>query len=170
MYTGNPSTNPIDAFRVEWGDTDEFFVILQDSEYQYVIDKYNTDSKRSKQIGMAMLAKLALTGVRERVGQEERFGQDAFNNFYKFVKDKITNPSFGNILPLIYAGGTNRCETASIATDKTLVDLPFFRGQSSGVADWQESRSFLLNGEIIEPSEKVTNYPEYYDLGDIDEV
>lgn len=160
MYTGNPSTNPIDALRVEWGDTDDFFLILQNSEYQYVLDKYTSTTQQSKQIGLMMLAKLALTSVRERVGQEERFGQDAFNNFYKLLKDKVTNPAFGNLTPLIYAGGTNRCETAAIATDQTLIDSPFFRGQSSGVADWQKSRNYFPVGHIVEPSEKVTDYPE----------
>ena len=153
MYTGNPSTNPIDALRLKWGDTDDYITILQNSEYQYLIDKFpNKTRKQELEAGKLLLSKLAHTSLRERVGQEERFGQEVFNNFYKLIKDELSNPSFGNVLPLIYCGGVNRCETAEIATDTTLIDSPFFRGQQSGIPDWKGYREFLPN-QVIEPEE-----------------
>ena len=40
--------------------------------------------------------------------QEERSGQDAFNNYYKLLEKKLKDPSFGFLAPIAYFGGTYR--------------------------------------------------------------
>lgn len=154
MYTGNPSTNPIDALRLEFGDTDDLVIWLTDNDYQYYIDRYTTNTKlRNREILLALLSKLAITGIRERSGAEERYGKDAFDNYFALIKEKLRNPALGNILPISYFGGVYREDKANIATDPRLVPQPFYRNQNDGRADWQGYREYKAFDKVVEPEE-----------------
>lgn len=70
LLTLDPLNNPIDALRLEFGDTDEFDQILTDESYQYFIDKYGKSKRAlSRHIGMCIRAVFAKEGFRQRVGQ-----------------------------------------------------------------------------------------------------
>lgn len=154
MYTGNPSTNPIDALRLEFGDTDDLVIWLTDNDYQYYIDKYPTNERvRNREISLAMINKLALTGIRERSGAEERYGKEAFDNFFLAFKERIRNPALGNMLPISYFGGVYREDKADRATNVDLIQQPFYRGQDDERADWQTYRQYRTLDTVIEPEE-----------------
>ena len=89
MYTGNPLENIIDALRLEFGDIDPDFPRISDASYEYYLGQYEDRPKRlRREIGMALLAALT-SGVRERSGQEERYGSEEFNNYLKWLEKKL---------------------------------------------------------------------------------
>ncbi|MEG0407477.1 MAG: hypothetical protein RR623_01265 [Bacilli bacterium] len=141
--------------RLEYGDTDEYFYVLQDSEYKILVNKYHCygDRKLSVEVGMTMLFKMSHTSIRERVGQEERYGKEAFDNFFKLLQKKLKDPTFGYLAPIAYFGGTYSCESEYYAKSPEFTWQPFYRGSHSGTPMWKGKRIYKVNGEIIEPYE-----------------
>lgn len=131
MYTGNPLENVIDALRLEFGDIDPDFPRISDQAYQYYLDNYSERPKRlRKEIGMAILASLT-AGVRERSGQEERYGSEEFSNYFKWLNKKINDQAFMGLCPLIYVGGVNREIVEYYENNPDFIDSTFFKGYSS---------------------------------------
>lgn len=141
--------------RLEWGDTDECFMILQDAEYSILINKYLSrgESSLSRNIGLAIASKLAFTSVRERVGQEERYGQEAFDNYYKLLEKKLKDPAFGMITPIAYFGGTYRDVSEYYATSPEFTWSGAYRGSETGQPMWKGHRIYKVNGTVVEPYE-----------------
>ena len=131
MYTNDPFNNLIDALRLEFGDIDPDFPRISNEAYQYYIDKYPTKPKRLKrEIAMAILAYLT-AGVRERSGQEERYGSEEFKNYKDFLEMKVADINFSGICPIIYVGGVDRETIEYYETHPDFVDSIFFRGYHS---------------------------------------
>ena len=154
MYTGNPQTNPIDALRLEFGDTDEFVCWLTDQDYQYYISTTTTTKELQRKIGQTILMRLARE-TRERSGQEERYGSEAFKNYKDAMMLKLKDPTFGSVNPIGYFGGISRDDMEANATDYEIVQQPFYEGQMDGKADWQTSRVYIANGNNIEPEDNI---------------
>lgn len=145
--------------RLEWGDTDEYFFILQDSDYARLIKRHYPNGYRSlsREVGQTIGFKMAHGAVRERVGQEERYGKEAFDAFMELLNKKLKDPSFGAIAPMAYFGGTYRDVTAYYATDPKFTWQPFYQGSETGVPTWRGHRIYKINGEVIEPYEGCQN-------------
>lgn len=141
--------------RLEWGDTDDCYMILQDAEYQMLINKYwcRGETGLARRVGLAIASKLAFSSVRERVGQEERYGQEAFDNYFKILQSKLKDPAFGNIAPIAYFGGTYRDVSEYYATDPQFTWSAAYRGSDTGQPMWKGQRIYKVNGEVIEPYE-----------------
>lgn len=140
--------------RLEWGDTDPEFMLLQDIEYQMLIKKYHKSSASlSRNTGMALAAKIAFTSVRERVGQEERYGQEAFDNYFKLLQKKLKDPAFGMIAPIAYFGGTYRDISEYYATSPDFTWSGAYRGSDTKQPMWKGQRIYKVNGQIVEPYE-----------------
>ena len=147
------------GLRLEFGDTDDYYMIFQDSEYEYFIKKYgNNDKRLSTQLTFGILNKLALTSVRERIGQEERFGNMAFDNYMKVLQSKLKDPAFGNIAPLSYYGGVYRDIAEYYDTDPSYTWQPYYQGSTTGYPTWKGLRIFGVNGNKIEPYENLNFY------------
>ena len=131
-YTGNPSTNPVDELRLLLGDLDPDFPWMEDSEYQYFLDK-NPTSVRAALVGAGQSILFALThNVRERTGQIEVYGSEAFNNYRAALKDLLSNPSGAlNINPIPFFGGISRISVAINKADGDVIPSPFYRGQTN---------------------------------------
>lgn len=144
--------------RLEWGDTDPEYTLLQDAEYQMLIKKYHSSSASlSRNTGLALAAKIAFTSVRERVGQEERYGQEAFDNYFKILQKKLKDPAFGMIAPIAYFGGTYRDVSEYYATSPEFTWSGAYRGSATGQPMWKGHRIFKMNGVTIEPYEDQGN-------------
>lgn len=143
--------------RLEWGDTDDEFLILQDAEYRILINKYHRrgESSLGRNVGLAIASKLAFSSVRERVGQEERYGQEAFDNYYKLLEKKLKDPAFGFIAPIAYFGGTYRDVAEYYATSPEFTWDAAYRGSETGQPMWRGRRIYKVNGEVIEPYENM---------------
>lgn len=143
--------------RLEWGDTDEEYVILQDAEYQILINKYwcRGESSLSRHVGLALASKMAWSSVRERVGQEERYGQEAFDNYFKILEKKLKDPAFGMMAPIAYFGGTYRDVSEYYATSPEFTWSAAYRGSDTGQPMWKGQRIYKVNGQIIEPYENL---------------
>lgn len=153
MYTGNPSTNPIDALRLEFGDTDEFVCWLTDQDYQYLIDTCETNSSLFRKVGQTILMRLARE-TRERSGQEEKYGSEAFKNYKEALLLKLKDPSMGLLAPISYFGGVSRDDMEVNATNDDIVQPPFYEGQMTGQANWQTYRVYR-NDNNIDPEENI---------------
>lgn len=131
MYTGNPLENIIDALRLEFGDIDPDFPRISDAAYEYYIGEYSHKPKRlRREIGMALLAALT-AGVRERSGQEERYGSEEFNNYLKWLERKLNNQAFMGLCPIIYVGGVNREIIEYYENNPDFIDATFFKGYTA---------------------------------------
>lgn len=137
----DPTNNPIHALRLEYGDLDEYDYILTDQSYQYFIDKYPlSPTVANKNIGMAILAKFAREGYRQRVGQEEAYLGERYKNYLDWIKQKIANPSLSGRVPAVYVGGVNREIIEKYENDLEFVDSTFFRGQQADRPSWLYKR------------------------------
>lgn len=149
-------TDLIVDLRLEYGDTDEYFLILQDSDYTRLIQKNHCYGMTglSRLVGTAIAMKMAHSAVRERVGNEERYGKEAFDAFMSLLTKKLKDPAFGSIAPLAYFGGTYRDVTEYYATNPEFSWQPFYRGSETKVPTWKGHRIYKVNGqEIVEPYE-----------------
>lgn len=151
----DPINNPIHALRLEFGDVDEYDYILSDQSYQYFIDKYPSSRVRSKYLGMAIRARFASEGYRQRVGQEEAYLGERYKNYTEWLKDKITNPMLNGNVPKVYVGGVVRETVADYETRMDLIDAVFYRGQGFRQPDWTTYRQFNCN-TVNDPEELKT--------------
>lgn len=154
----DPINNPIDALRLEFGDTDEYDYILSDQSYQYFINTYgNSPTLLRKRLGMAILAVFAKEGFRQRVGQEEAYLGERYRNYREWLKDKVTNPMLSGNIPKVYVGGVVRETVAEYENRLDLIDSYFYRGQGFRMPDWKYKREFFLN-TVTEPEEDSCRY------------
>ena len=137
----DPVNNPVHAIRLEYGDLDEYDYILSDKSYLYYIDKFhNSPAVASKSIGMAILAKFAREGYRQRVGQEEAYFSERYKNYLDWLKQKIMNPSLSGRVPTVYVGGVFMDAVEYYDRNPELVPSQFFRGQQSNTKTYLERR------------------------------
>ena len=137
----DPVNNPIHALRLEYGDLDEYDYILSDKSYLYYIAKFpNSPAVASKSIGMAILAKFAREGYRQRVGQEEAYFSERYKNYLDWLKQKIMNPSLSGRVPTVYVGGVFMDAVEYYDRNPELVPSQFFRGQQSNTKTYLERR------------------------------
>lgn len=148
----DPVNNPIHALRLEFGDTDEYDFILSDQSYQMFINQYPSARIRSKMIGMAIGAKLAQEGFRQRVGQEEAYLGERFANYMKWLKDKLTNPMLSGNVPKVYVGGIYRDTMAELETRMDLIQSTFYKGQGFRSPEWMTHREYYRNN-VVDPEE-----------------
>lgn len=138
----DPANNDIHAYRLEYGDMDEYDFILSDESYQYFINKFpDKPDVASKNIGMAILAKFARDGFRQRVGQEEAYLGERYKNYLDWLKQRISNPSLLGRAPIVYVGGVFIEAVDYYENNPELVDSVFFRGQHSERPEWLYKRN-----------------------------
>jgi hypothetical protein len=143
MYTGDPINNPIDALRLQVGDTDNDEVWLTDNDYLYYISIY-PDMKRQQALAasQAILFKLSRR-TRERAGQIEVYAGDAYNNYADALIRLVKDPAFSAVNPLSYFGGVYIEDVSNAFNDIDTVAPVFYRGQSEqpcihGELEWQD--------------------------------
>lgn len=143
----DPINNPIHALRLEYGDVDEYDYILSDQSYQYYMQMY-PDSPRmvSKSVGMAILAKFAREGYRQRVGQEEAYLGERYKNYLDWIKQKIVNPSLSGRLPMVYVGGVFLDYVEFYDNHPNMVDSQFFRGQQTDTKTYLRDKDNIRIG------------------------
>lgn len=137
----DPLSNPIHALRLEFGDLDKYDYILSDQSYQYYLDKYpDSPNIASKNVGMAILARFAREGYRQRVGQEEAYQGERYKNYLDWLKQKISNPALSGRVPAVYVGGVLRDTVEFYETNPEFMSSTFYRGQQEGVPKYLEDR------------------------------
>lgn len=139
----DPLNNEIDALRLEFGDVDEFDEFLSNESYQYFINTYGKSPRKLRvMIGNAILANLAINGFRQRVGQEDAYLGERFNNYLKWLKGKLTSPLLSGNTPNVYVGGVVRETVAEYELRRDLVDSTFYLGQESRKPNWKSYREY----------------------------
>jgi len=105
MYTGDPINNPIDALRLQVGDTDNEELWLTDNDYSYYIQAYpNRIRQQALAASQAILFKLSRR-TRERAGQIEVYSGDAYRNYADALIMMVKDPAFSSVNPISYFGG-----------------------------------------------------------------
>lgn len=138
----------IDILRRGAGDNDPDFQYLTDEDYQQIIDTIPSMRKRQKHIDMLILAQKA-NDIHERSGQEERWGNQLFEQGSAFVKMKWKDPAFNGSTVLPSFGGTSREEMSELAQDADRVPDTFYKGQGEGRAEWQTRRIYRYCGSPV---------------------
>jgi len=112
-FTDNP-TLARDRIRLMIGDTDTLMPFISDGWYDYYLTQNNNNEKTTA-IEVAKKILAMYTGwTREREGQCERYGQEAFDNYLKWLKDLISDPSLGLLsAPMPYLGGSSKSDMAA---------------------------------------------------------
>lgn len=109
-YTGNPSSNTIDAVRLEIGDIDPDFPILADADYTYFLTKNNNSIRRTA-LDAAKSILFALSRMtHEKTDVLEIWGHEYVQNYRESLKMFIKDPNFSvalnNAMP--FAGGIEK--------------------------------------------------------------
>lgn len=131
MYTNDPLNNPIDALRLQVGDTDNEELWLTDNDYSYYIQAYPDKIRRQAlAASQAILFKLSRR-TRERAGQIEVYGSDAYRNYADALIRLVKDPAFTNVNPLSYFGGIILEDVVANDRNIDLNQPTFYHGQSN---------------------------------------
>ena len=127
-YTGDPANSATDRVRLIVGDTDVNNEALTDSIYQYLIGLYPTEFRAAIEALRMIKADLAKFAVRERVGQEEIFGQQAYENYCKQLEmlEKELALNLGG--SGVYAGGISLADFCDNKANTDNVRPPVEKG------------------------------------------
>jgi hypothetical protein len=135
MYTGDPINNPIDALRLQVGDTDNAEVWLTDNDYLYYISLHPSNVRQQAlAASQAILFKLARR-TRERAGQIEVYSGDAYTNYADALVRLVKDPSFTAINPISYFGGIIAVDFANQKYNTDLIESTFQKTDDEGCCE-----------------------------------
>lgn len=104
-FTGSPATNPIDRVRLLVGDVFSDFEILDDSTYQYYLDKYEGDEVLAAIAAAKVIRfQIAKTPSREKAGHYEVWS-DFATLYTAALTDLIDDGETSLYVGMPYAGG-----------------------------------------------------------------
>jgi len=111
-YSGDPQNSATDRLRLVTGDVWDDMEYLTDVDYQYYLDRNDSNERRAGLDAMrAILFKLS-RGARERAGDIEVYGSEYFNNYLKALMLVLRNPDIALSLAVPYAGGISKIDMA----------------------------------------------------------
>lgn len=109
-YSGNPSSNSVDAVRLMVGDIYPDMEVLTDAEYDYYLTKNsNSISRSALDAAWAICFKLA-RWTRERTGDIEVYGSEWARNYRSTLLEFIRNPNTAVSLAMPYVGGISKSD------------------------------------------------------------
>jgi len=116
-------TEPVDRVRLNVGDYLDI-EIFPDSVYEYLLEK-NTGNEiaSSKEAAYLILGALSQKSGRQRLDRIE-IHNDSFDNYLKFLKEFIKNPSGGLSVAGVYAGGISKSDMLANWADPDIVQHP----------------------------------------------
>lgn len=135
-------SSKVGQLRLECGDVLDL-PFMSDAEYTYILSKHGDVVKDSVVDALyAILARLSLQ-TRERLDRLEFFGNQRFEQYVQFLKDKIaelTGQGNGRIAEniAVYAGGISAADAAAYAADTDLIQYqpPFTDTSSDTTWGW----------------------------------
>ena len=131
-FTNSPATSLTDRVRLIVGDTATEFEYLDDSTYQYLLDKYDdNETAAALEAARYILGSLAKYS-RQRTGDIEVYGAEMFKNYRDFLIELLRNPQMLLARARAYAGGISKSDM--IQNDCNPDNLPptFYKGFSEG--------------------------------------
>lgn len=136
----------IQILRRDAGDNDPDFQYLTDEDYQQLIDTIPNKRRLRKHIDVLILQQ-KVNDIHERSGQEERWGNQSFEQGLQLIKLKWKDPAFNGNAAMPSFGGTSRKEMSELATDPDRVPDTFYKGYSQSRAEWQDRRIYTYCGD-----------------------
>lgn len=148
-FTNNPSGSATDRIRLFVGDIDPNIVWLDDSTYQYLLDKHSNNEKKSAREAMQYILFSLARRTRERAYQCEVYGDQMFANYERALKLAINNPELYSVEFTPYAGGISRTDMADNVNDVDTPDAKLFRGVTSygGQPDYLNKTLYVDSSE-----------------------
>jgi hypothetical protein len=112
-FTDNP-LNPIDRVRMTVADTDPDNPFISDGWYEYYLAE-NNDNERLTALSIARKILAMYTGnTRQREGNVEIYGSEAFDNYLKWLQGIISNIQLSGMrAPMPYLGGSSKSDMLS---------------------------------------------------------
>ena len=113
-------TTPIGRIRMAIGD---FLDVpyLTDTQYQDMLDSNNQSENAVIQISAGYILMMLSFNTRCRLDRIETYGNQAFENYLKALKETIRNPAYGTVVPYIYAAGVYVEDVLSNQADAEVV-------------------------------------------------
>ena len=113
------------------GDTQPDAEFIADGWYSYFLQQSsNNEKKAAIEVAKRILAMYS-GYTREREGLVEVYGSEAFNNYLKWLKAYLTDPSLSGLsAPMPYAGGTSYSDMQAHDLSLDDVKLPVRREPS----------------------------------------
>lgn len=132
-YTGDPQNRDIDRVRLRVGDVGTTIetVYLTDDVYQFYLDIPLSERRSALAAAKAIKAEIAASAVRERVGQEEIFGQEAYQNYCQLIKDIEAEIVNGLGSSGIFAGGISVAAMCAVRANQDNVKHTVEKGQGT---------------------------------------
>lgn len=98
-YSGDPAHNDLDRLRFMVGDMDVTAPLMQDAEYQYIIDKY--PDNQSKQVAVAFRQAATCIGIKatKRSLGPQSEDNTARLNYYASMADKFEKIALYTTVP-----------------------------------------------------------------------
>lgn len=141
-FTNNPQ-NPLDRVRIRIGDTDTQNEYLTDYWYAYFLEN-NSNNETLAAIEAAKVILVNFTSnTREKTDQVEIWGNDQFDNYLKWLKDFIENPSISGLKsPSPYAGGISISDMEKYKSDSDCNTVPFSVGEITKLEIGEDLETF----------------------------
>jgi len=108
-----------DRVRLNIGDTSDIaFLTTAEITYSLSVNN-NNENAATKQCAQFILARVAYSG-HERLDKLEFYGDTVFNQYMRFLKEVVNNPTY-NATAGIYVGGQDLLDVQANLQDSTLV-------------------------------------------------
>lgn len=137
-FTGDPANSATDRVRLNVGDTDPNYEFLDDTTYQYLLNKHNNNEKQATLEAAKYILAFIARYTRERTGDIEVYGNEFFKNYRDWLLELINNPNFSNILAKPYAGGISKQDMLDNDLNSDNVRPAFYRGFSTDTPVYEE--------------------------------
>lgn len=134
-YTNDPANSPTDAVRLLVGDIYPDIEMLQDTEYQYFLDKYDGNVNRSAVDAARSIMFVLSRWTRERTGDIEVYGSEWAKNYRQALLEFVKNPNLSIYNAMPYAGGISKSDMVANDLNTDNVRTFAFIGMSEDESD-----------------------------------
>lgn len=124
-------TTPIGRIRMAVGDCLDI-TYLSDTQYQDLLDANNQNENAVTQIAAGYILMMLSFDTRCRLDRIETYGNNAFEQYMKALKETIRNPIYGSSAPHIYAAGVYVEDVLDNQSDTTVVQKRLPIGGENG--------------------------------------
>jgi len=126
------SLTQVQSVRLMVGDFGTEFQVLTDSDYGYLLGKYDGSERRAAlDAARAIMFYLARWPTRERTGDIETWNEWA-NAYRRALESFINNPEFNVPSAMAYAGGISKADMKANDANNDNVQAKIYKGVSEG--------------------------------------
>jgi len=124
-------TSAIGRIRMSVGDSLDI-PIMADQQYQDLLDANAQNENAVIQISASYILMMMAHNTRARLDRMETYGNQAFENYLKALKETIRNPAYGTVVGGIFSAGLYVQDVLDNQADTTIVQRRLPIGGENG--------------------------------------